>query len=327
LPAARAGYRRVRKAAAYGATDPAGRASGGGRRRWRPVLKRTVREFRNDHLLDRAAALTYYGVLALFPALIALVSVVGLLGESTVNALVENIKEIPATGAGKTAVLKTIDSISSHRREALGAFILGIGLALWSASGYVGAFIRASNTIYETEEGRPFYRLRPLQLAVTLAVVLLITLSVAAIVITGPIAEHVGQAVGLGDSGRTVFEIAKWPLLLLVVSLMNSLLYYVSPNVKQPGYKLITPGGVLAVVIWVLASAGFALFVRYFPNNKTYGSFGGVIVFLTWLWLSNIALLLGLELNAELERQRELDAGLPAEQEIQLPPRVVPKEG
>jgi membrane protein len=295
-------------------------------RGWVAVLKRTVREFRDDNLTDWAASLTYYGILALFPALIALVSIVGLLGQSTVDELVNNIEAIPASGDGKDIVLKTIDSVSGHRGQALGAFIFGLALALWSASSYVGAFIRASNAIYETEEGRPFYRLRPVQLGVTLAMVMLITLCLAAIVITGPVTEQFGQAIGLGDTGQTVFDIVKWPLILLVVSLMFSLLYYASPNVKQPAFKWITPGGVLSVVIWLIASAAFALYVKYFPNNKTYGSFAGVIVFLIWLWLSNIALLLGQELNAELERQRELDAGLPAEDEIQLPPRAVPKE-
>jgi len=204
---------------------------------------------------------------------------------------------------------------------------VGLALALWSASGYVGAFIRASNRIYESPEGRPFYKLRPLQIGVTFLMLVLLAVSVAAIVVTGPVTNRVGQAIGLGNTGQTIFDIAKWPVILLVVSFMFSLLYYAAPNVKQPGFKWITPGGVLAVAIWLLASAAFALYVKFFPNNKTYGSFGGVIVFLMWLWISNIAVLLGQEMNAELERQRELDAGLPAEKEIQLPPRAVPKEG
>jgi membrane protein len=313
-------------AARTNGTGPGSPSELGGRS-WGAVLKRTIREFRDDNVTDWAAALTYYGVLALFPALIALVSVVGLLGQSTIDSLISNIKEIPATGQAKTIVLHAINNIASHRSQAGAAFVLGLALALWSASSYIGAFIRASNAIYEKEEGRPFYKLRPLQLAVTLTMVLLITLCLAAIVVTGPVTKQVGQAIGLGNTGQTIFDIVKWPVILLVVSLMFSLLYYVAPNVKHPGFRWITPGGVLAVVIWLIASAGFALYVKYFPNNKTYGSFGGVIVFLMWLWISNIALLLGQELNAELERQRELDAGLPAEKEIQLPPRATPKEG
>jgi membrane protein len=296
-------------------------------RGWWAVIKRTVKEFREDNLTDWAAALTYYGVLALFPALIALVSIIGFLGDSTVQSLKDNIGQIPAAGQAKDIVLNTIDNLASHPSAAGIAFIFGLVVALWSASGYIGAFIRASNAIYETGEGRPFYKLRPLQMATTLIMLLLITLTLAAIVITGPVTEKVGQAIGLGNTGQTVFDIAKWPIILLVVSFMFSLLYYVSPNVKQPGFKWFTPGGLLAVVVWLAASAAFALYVKFFPNNKTYGSFGGVIVFLMWLWISNIAVLLGQEMNAELERQRELDAGLPAEKEIQLPPRAVPKEG
>ena len=291
------------------------------------VLKRTIKEFREDNLTDWAAALTYYAVLALFPALIALVSIVGLLGKSTVASLRSNIESIPAAGQAKQVILDTIDNLSAHRGAAGIAFVLGLTIALWSASGYIGAFMRASNAIYETGEGRPFYKLRPLQMGVTLVMIVLIALSAAAIVITGPVTEKVGQAVGLGNTGQTIFDIAKWPVILLVVSFMFSLLYFASPNVKHPGFKWITPGGVLAVLIWLAASAAFALYVKFFPNNKTYGSFGGVIVFLMWLWISNIAVLLGQEMNAELERQRELDAGLPAHQEIQLPPRAVPKEG
>jgi membrane protein len=298
-----------------------------GRRGWVTVVKRTVKEFREDNLTDWAAALTYYGVLALFPALIALVSVVGLLGQSTVDSLVSNIREIPGAGGAKKIIINAINDISGRKSAAGLAFVLGLALALWSASSYVGAFMRASNAIYEKEEGRPFYKLRPVQVGVTLLMVVLITLSVAAIVVTGPVTQQVGRAVGLGNTGQTIFDIAKWPVILLVVSFMFSLLYYAAPNVKHPGFKWITPGGVLAVIVWLIASAAFALYVRFFPNNKTYGSFGGVIVFLTWLWISNIALLLGQEMNAELERQRELEAGLPAEKEIQLPPRAVPKEG
>jgi membrane protein len=303
-----------------GPTDIEGRG-------WWAVTKRTVKEFREDNLTDWAAALTYYGVLALFPALIALVSIVGLLGKSTVEDLKQNIGAIPSAGQAKEIILKTIDSLADKPSAAGIAFVIGLAIALWSASGYVGAFIRASNAIYETGEGRPFYKLRPLQMGITLVMLILITLTLAAIVITGPVTEKVGQAIGLGNTGQTIFDIAKWPVILLVVSFMFSLLYYAAPNVKQPSFRWFTPGGLLAVVIWLAASALFALYVKFFPNNKTYGSFGGVIVFLTWLWISNIAVLLGQEMNAELERQRELDAGLPAEQEIQLPPRAAPKEG
>jgi len=297
------------------------------KRQWRPVLRRTVGEFKDDGLMDWAAALTYYGVLALFPALVALVSIVGFLGQSTVQSLIDNINAIPGEGQAKTIVIDTIKNLSNHKSSAGIAFFVGLALALWSASGYVGAFMRASNAIYEKPEGRPFYRLRPVQLGVTLVMLMLLAISAAAVAVTGPLTERVGAAVGLGGTAQTVFDVAKWPVILLVVSFMISLLYYAAPNVRQPGFRWITPGSLLAVAIWLAASALFALYVVNFGNyDKTYGSLGGVIVFLIWLWISNIAVLLGQELNAELERGRELAAGLPAEREIQLPPRAAPKE-
>lgn len=298
-----------------------------GGRSWRTVLKRTVKEFREDNLTDWAAALTYYGVLALFPALAALVSIVGLLGRSTANSLLANVQSIQMPSQAKSILTGTIKNLTSHPGAAGIAFVIGLLIALWSASGYVGAFMRASNAIYEVPEGRRFYRLRPLQMGVTALMLVLIALSAAAIVVTGPITQKVGQAVGLGNTGQTIFDIVKWPVILIVVSFMISLLYFVAPNVRQPRFRWITPGGILAVVIWLIASAAFALYTTHFPSNKTYGSFGAVLVFLTWLWISNIAVLLGQEMNAELERQRELEAGLPAHEEIQLPPRALPKEG
>jgi membrane protein len=296
------------------------------KRRWGTILKRTVKEFRQDNMTDWAAALTYYGVLALFPALIFLVSILGLVGHSATQPLIHNLTTI-APGSAKKIITDALTNIQGNRGAAGFAFVTGLVLALWSASGYIGAFIRASNSIYEVEEGRPFYKLRPMQMGITFVMVMLLAISALAVVVTGPVTEQVGKLVGLGDTGQTIFDIAKWPVLVAVVSLMFSILYYAAPNVKQRGFRWITPGGVLAVIVWVIASLAFIAYTTHFPNNKTYGAFGGVIFFLTWLWISNVAVLLGQELNAEVERGRELDAGLPAENEIQLPPRAVKKEG
>ena len=300
-------------------TDPSAR-------RWGPVLKRTIKEFRQDNLTDWAAALTCYGVLALFPALVFLVSILGLVGPSATQPLIQNLTAL-APSQAKDIVNSALTNIQHARGAAGVAFVIGLVLALWSASGYIGAFIRASNAIYEVPEGRPFWKLRPLQLVVTFLMVMLLVVSALAVVISGPITKSIGRLVGIGNTGQTIFSIAKWPILALVVSLMFSLLYWAAPNVKQRGFRWITPGGVLAVIVLVLASALFALYTTHFPNNKTYGAFGGVIFFLTWLWIANIAVLLGQELNAEVERSRELAAGLPAEKELQLPPRAAPKEG
>ena len=298
------------------------------KRSWLDTLKRTFREFKEDALTDWAAALTYYAVLSIFPALIALVSIVGLVADP---ATITRILTDTVTQLGPKSAVDTfkgpIESVTSSQSRAGLGLIIGLGGALWTASGYVGAFMRASNSIYEIEEGRPFYKLRPLQILVTLVLELMLAIVVVALIVSGPLATAIGQAIGIGDTALTVFNIVKWPVLLVIVSLMLAILYYASPNAKLPGFKWISPGSVVAVVTWILASAAFAFYVSKFGSyDKTYGTLGGVITFLVWMWITNIAVLFGAELNAELERSRELEAGEPAEEEIQLPPRQAPKE-
>jgi membrane protein len=291
------------------------------------TLKRTIREVRDDNLTDWAAALTYYSVLALFPGLIVLVAILGLVGQhpETTNALLDIVRDVGPASAVDT-FRGPIESVVKSNSGA-GA-LLGVSLlfAIWSASGYVGAFIRAINVIYEVEEGRPFWKRRPLQIVITVAMVLLLALVAISIVVTGPLARAIGDEVGLGDTAITIWNIAKWPVVVVVVTGMFTVLYYVAPNVRQPRVRWVTPGGIVAVVLWLLASAGFGLYVANFGSyDKTYGSLGGVVVFLVWLWLSNLALLFGAEFDAELERSRELAAGLPAEESLQLPERDPPK--
>ncbi len=298
------------------------------KRSWWATLKRTFREFKEDNLTDWAAALTYYAVLSLFPALIALLSIVGLVADpaTVTRVITETVSEIgPATAAETFS--GPINDITSNETAAGFALIFGLAGALWTASGYVGAFMRASNAIYEIEEGRPFWKLRPLQILVTLVMVLLLAIVVLGLVVSGPLAEALGSALGIGDTAVTIFQYAKWPVLILMVMTMLALLYYASPNAKLPGFKWISPGSVVAVVIWILASVAFAFYVANFGNyQKTYGTLGGVVSFLVWMWITNLAVLFGAELNAELERSRELAAGEPAEEEIQLPPRTAPKD-
>ena len=278
-------------------------------------------------MTDLAAGLTYYGVLALFPALIALVSIVGLFGDpsSTTRTLTDIVSDLGPETAADT-FNGPIESLTANRGTAGFLFVAGMVGALYSASGYVGAFMRASNRIYGVQEGRPFWKLRPLQIAVTLAIVLLLALVVVALVLSGPVAESVGKALGLTSTAVAIYGVAKWPVLVGVVLTMLALLYYVSPNVRLPGFRWITPGSSLAVALWILASIGFAFYVSNFGSyDKTYGTLGGVVTFLVWVWITNIAVLLGVELNAELERTRELEAGVAgAEESIQLPPREEP---
>jgi membrane protein len=295
---------------------------------WPATLKRTLTEFQEDNLSDWAAALTYYGLLSLFPALIALVSLIGIFGDpqTTTSKLTEIITELgPESGA--ETFKGPIESIVENRSAAGFAFVLGLAAALWSASAYVGAFIRASNVVYETPEGRPFWKLRPLQILVTLVMLVLLAMVAMALVLTGPVVTAVAGPLGIDSTAVSIWNIAKWPVLLIVVVTMFAVLFYSAPNVKLAGFKWVTPGAVLAIVVWLVASAAFAFYVANFGSyDKTYGTLGGVIVLLVWMWLTNVALLLGLELNAELERNRELRAGVPrAEKEIQLDARDEPK--
>jgi len=292
------------------------------------TLKRTVTEFSEDNLTDWAAALTYYGLLSLFPALIALVAVLGLFGDpaATTSKITEIVTQIGPSSAADT-FSGPIKSITSNRSGAGVALIAGLVLALWSASGYVGAFMRASNVIYETPEGRPIWKLRPLQMLLTLAMVILMALVALGLVLTGPIVDAVAAPLGIGNTATTIWDIAKWPVVAAVFMLMIGLLYYASPNVKLRGFKWVTPGSFVALVVWVVASAAFAFYVANFGSyNKTYGTLGGLVALLVWFWITNLAILFGHQLNAERERSRELHEGVPrAEQEIQLEPRDEPK--
>jgi membrane protein len=293
------------------------------------TLKRTATEFSEDNLTDWAAALTYYGLLAMFPALIALVSIVGLVGDpkSTTSTITDIVASIGPKSSAQTFA-DPIKQITSSRSGAGLAFVLGLAAALWSASGYVGAFMRASNVIYETPEGRPFWKLRPLQMLVTLVLVILLAVIALSLVLTGPIVDAVAGPIGVGSTAVSIWNIAKWPVLIGLFVLMLAILYYASPNAKMRGFKFITPGSLVALVIWVLASAAFAFYVANFSSyNKTYGTLAGLIVLLMWMWITNLAILFGHQLNAERERTMELKEGVPrAEKEIQLEPRDEPKE-
>lgn len=293
-------------------------------RSWFGVLTRTVKEFREDNLTDWAAALTYYGVLSIFPALIVLVSILGLIGTSATQPLLDNLGTF-APGPAKDIFANAIRGLTESNEAAGLLFFVGLAAAVWSASGYIGTFMRAANVIWDVEEGRSVWKTIPLRLVVTLVMLVLLAVSAVAVVVTGPLADKVGQLLGLGDVVVTVWDIVKWPVLVLIVALIFAILYYASPNVRQPGFRWITPGSVVAVLLWILASAAFALYVASFGSyNKTYGALGAVVVFLVWLWISNVAVLLGAEFNAEIERGRRIEAGHPPEEEPFLPPREEP---
>jgi membrane protein len=281
---------------------------------WWAALKRTVREFRVDNLSDWAAALTYYSVLSIFPALLVLTSLVDLAGQATIDALLENLGRV-APGSVNEILATAIRNLQQTRGSAGVLALVGLAAALWSASSYIAAFMRASNAIYDVPEGRPVWKTLPIRIAVTVVVMVLLAVSAVAVVATGGLADRIGRLLGIGSAFVTVWGIVKWPVLLLIVSFMFALLYWASPNARQ-GFRWVTPGGILAVVVWVLASVAFAVYVANFGSyNKTYGSLASVIIFLVWLWLSNTSILLGAELNAELERGRAIATGHPRDAE------------
>jgi membrane protein len=299
---------------------------GGGlpRRAWGGVLKRTVAEFRKDDVTDWAAALTYYGILSVFPALIALVSLLGLVGRSATDPLLTNLGSF-APGPAHKILENALHGVAQNRGGAGVLFVVGLAGAVWSASAYIGAFIRASNSIWDVEEGRPIWKTIPLRVAITIVTLILLTATAVAVTVTGPIAGKVGKLLGVGGAAVTAWDIAKWPVLILVFTLMFSILYYTAPNVRQPAFRWVTPGGILAVTVWILVSALFGVYVAKFGSfDKTYGSLGAVVIFLIWLWLTNIAILLGAEFNAEIERGRQIEAGQPPDREPFLPPRTRP---
>ena len=281
---------------------------------WWAAIKRTVREFQTDNLSDWAAALTYYSVLSIFPALVVLIALIDLAGRSTIQTLLDNLGQV-APGSVDQILQSAIRSLQQTRGSAGVLALAGLAAALWSASNYIAAFMRASNAMYDVPEGRPVWKTLPIRIAVTVIVMVMLAVVAVAVVATGGLADRVGRLLGLGSAVVTAWDLVKWPVLLLLVSFMFALLYWASPNAKQ-GFRWVTPGGILAVVVWVIASVAFAIYVANFGSyNKTYGSLASVIIFLVWLWLSNTAILLGAELNAELERSRAIAAGHPPDEE------------
>jgi membrane protein len=287
---------------------------------WWAALKRTVKAVPRTQLTDWAAALTYYAVLSVFPGLVVLTAAVGLLGPDATRTLIDSINSVDF-GQGRELL---VGAIKNAHTAAGPLAIVGLVGALWAASGYIGGFIRANNAVYGVVEGRPLWKTLPLQIGLTIGMMVALAASAFGLAVSGPIADQLGRRVGLGSTGLLIWGIAKWPVIVILVSVAICLLYWAAPNVRQPKPRFLwlTAGSVLAVVLWLAASVGFGVYVANFASyNKTYGSLAGVIVFLVWLWISNLAVLLGAAFDAELARGRELAAGEPAEDEPFLEPR------
>ncbi|MFF4519120.1 YihY/virulence factor BrkB family protein [Streptomyces mirabilis] len=291
------------------------------KRSWGAVFRGSLREFKADELTDRAAALTYYAVLALFPALLVLVSLLGITGKSTTDKVLANLKQL-APGSARDIITRAVQQLQGNSGVGSIVAIAGLVVAVWSASGYVAAFIRAANAVYDMPEGRPVWKILPVRIGVTVVLMVLAVISALIVVFTGGLARQAGTALGIGDTALTVWSIAKWPVLVILVTIMIVILYWATPNARVKGWRWITPGSLLALVIWMITSAGFALYVANFASyNKTYGTMAGVIVFLVWLWITNLAILLGLEFDAETMRQRAIAGGHPPQTEPYAEPR------
>jgi membrane protein len=279
------------------------------------AIRRTFKQFSSDNISDWAAALTYYGVLSIFPGVLVIVSLLGMLSDNGQQTVQNTVNEIAPNEEIQRLANTVLTQVQDPGTAGLAA-IIGIVVAFWSASGYIAAFMRASNAIYDVPEGRPIWKTLPIRLGVTAIVGVMMIISSVIVVFTGDIAQVVGDKIGLGSVAVTTWNIVKWPVLVILVSLMFAILYWASPNAKTGGFRWVSPGGIFAVVLWLIASAAFAIYLANFANyNKTYGTLGGVIAFLVWLWISNIAILLGAELDAELERGRAIAAGHPADDE------------
>lgn len=280
------------------------------------VFKRTIKEFGDDNVTVWAAALTYYGVLSIFPGLLLLVTGLRLFGKDTVQRVIDSVGGV-APGSVSSIIGDAARNLQEGQQGTAGILaVVSLATALWSASGYIGVFMQASNAIYDVPEGRPIWKTLPIRLGVTLLTGVLLTVAALLVVFTGPVAEQAGRAIGAGGAAVTTWSIAKWPVLVLIVVLLFAILYWASPNAKHGGFRWVSPGSVLATLLWLVASAGFGFYVANFGSyNKTYGSLATVIIFLVWLWISNIAILLGAEFDAELQRSRAIQAGHPEAEE------------
>ena len=281
---------------------------------WLAAAKRTLKEYKDDELQDRAAALTYFGIQSIFPGLLVLVSLLGFLGRSATQPLISSLSKAAPSSIGQIITSQVTHLQHSHAAAGI-VGIVAIAAALWSASNYVAAFMRASNVIYDVPEGRPIWKTATVRLGVTAATMILLVAAAVIVVVTGALAQKVGNILGIGSTAVTVWEIAKWPVLLVIIGLILAILFWASPNARH-GFQWVSPGGFIAVVLWLVASALFALYVANFGHyNKVYGTLAGVIIFLIWMWISNVAILFGSEFNAELERGRAVAGGHPIEQE------------
>jgi membrane protein len=293
-------------------------------RSWLRVIWRTIVRYFEGDLDDRAAALTYYGIMSIFPGLVVLVSAVGVFGEGFALRVEENLRGL-APGPSRQIITEALTHLRENPRTAGVVAIVSVVVAFWSATGYIGSFMRATNRIFDVPEGRPLWKTIPLQLIITLLTGVFLVLSSLTVFFTGRLASAAGRALGVEENTVRAFDIIKWPVLAIVLMMVIALLYWAAPNARHSGFRWITPGSIVAVVLWITVSAGFAFYIAHFNSyNRTYGALGGIVIFLVWLWMTNVAILLGAQLDAELARTRAVLAGLPENVVPYLPVRDIP---
>ena len=289
---------------------------------WR-VIKRTVIAFYDNQMTHHAAALTYYGLMSLFPALLVAVSLLGLLGQypETYDAIIGAIREV-----SPDATIDTFDSALrtalEHKGSAAVAFVVGLLVALYGTTGVLEAARRALNVAFEVENGRSFLQRKATDIVSSVVLMVLVLITLVLVFVGGGFAEAVFDLIGLGSTAEEVWAVARWPAAVATAMLVFSWVYYVTPDVEQRSFRWVTPGAAVGVAIWMLASAAFAFYLANLNDlNATYGSFGAALVLIFWLWLSNVAMLFGAQLNAEIERQQQLAEGVPPARTLDLPER------
>ena len=289
------------------------------------VIKRALVSFYDDQMTQHAAALTYYSLMSLFPATLLGLSLLGLLGEypSTYNAIINYLRDVVPHSA-LVPLDSSLRQALQHKGSAVTAFVVSIALTLYGTTGVLEAARRALNVVFELEGGgRSFLRRKSTDIIFTFVLMGLVLASLIMLFIGGRFAEDLLGFIGLGPTAASIWSVARWPGALAVTMLIFALIYYVTPDVKQRGFRWVTPGAFVGVLIWLAASLGFSAYISQVANvGALYGAFAGAIVLVGWLWLTNVALLFGAELDAEIERQRELGEGVPESETLNLPTRA-----
>jgi membrane protein len=287
------------------------------------VLKRTLLSFYDDQMTHHAAALTYYSLMSLFPAVLLALSLLGLVGQypDTYDAIIEYLR-----GVAPAAAVEPLDSSLRRALQAKGTatttLVIGIALALYGTTGVLEAARRALNVVFEVDGGRSFLRRKLVDVASTAVLMLLILTSLVLVFVGGRFAQDLLGFIGLGPDAARAWNLARWPAAVAVAMVVFSFIYYVTPDVRQRAFRWITPGAVVGVLLWLAASFGFSTYISSVGDlGALYGAFAGAVVLLGWLWLTNVALLFGAELNAEIEREKEFGEGVPPRHTLNRPER------